>query len=214
MTCASRISLVLVLLLFGHASAAQVCDVTMTFGQCSAALDNAPAVELKAVAVEGLKTVNTGSQTGSDTATEDFNPLLQASLDATGLSSDNSGKLTISWNDFLQSFAKNQVFGYDGSTGSVGQHHKLIVSLESPEVYEPLKQAIADESVVNDLDNSLSDFDDVSIDLKFALNSKKYGRNINNHLNFLSSWLPGSRLRYGFEAWHRRDSGCFPGNPR
>lgn len=182
--------LVIALLLFGQTSAAQVCDITMSFKECSDSIDaqNGAAVgETRKKAIKGLNTVNTGSQTGSDTATEDFNPLLQASVDATGLSDDNAGKLTFSWNDFLQTFVKNQLAGDDGSVGTIGQNHKLIVSLESPEVYEPLKVAVTDDSIRNDLESSLSDFDDMSIDLRIALNSKKYGRNINNHLTTLTA---------------------------
>src|SRR5210317_535029 len=124
-----RCLLIALLLLIGHASAAQVCTVQMSFNECSAALNNDPAESLQAAATEALTTANTGSQSSPDTATEDFNPLLQASLDATGLSADSAGELTFSWNDFLQSFAKNQFFGDDGSTTSRGLHHKLTVAL-------------------------------------------------------------------------------------
>jgi hypothetical protein len=104
---ANRCALSLVMLLASNAASAQVCNVSMTFNECSDALSDAPAEATRSAATESLNTANTGNQTGSNTATEDFNPLLQASVDSSGLDTSDSAGLTISWNDFLKNFGSS-----------------------------------------------------------------------------------------------------------
>ncbi|MGH8223183.1 MAG: hypothetical protein ACREQZ_09435 [Woeseiaceae bacterium] len=169
-------------------TAASICHVDMTYAECVSAIEAAAAAQFHDIQRENksdiqreLATVNTGPQTGVDTATEDFNPRLQASVDTLGASADDAGALTLSWNDMLRDWFRSRFFGNDGSAESAGQHHKLTVKLEEPALFEPLRSAITDPALISAFEDELGDFDDVIVGLSFTPASETYGRDLQRH---------------------------------
>jgi hypothetical protein len=159
----------------GWSAAQSPCTPEMSLQDCWAAFNNASAAraasEVESAVESATDTINTGSQTGADTATDDFNPRLQVSADTTGVTGDDGGGLTLSWADIL--------LGSDRAADSTGQHHKLIVKLQDAQLFEPLKNLITDPAQREELEESLDDFDDVLVDFRLGLDSRKYGRDIN-----------------------------------
>jgi hypothetical protein len=128
--------------------------------------------------ISAADAINTGGQSAADTATDDFNPKLQVSTDALNATGDgDGGGITLSWADI--------VFGKDRETTNVGQHHKFVVRLQEAELFEPLKNAITDTAVRDEVEESLGDFDDVIVDFRLSLDSRKYGRDIQRHSDLI-----------------------------
>jgi hypothetical protein len=168
--------------------AAAQCVPSMSINQCWDALDasaRAASAALaesedasRATAVLDADTINTGGQSGGEgAATDDFNPKMQVSADTLDISGDDGGGLALSWADI--------VFGSDRELDSVGQHHKLVVKLQEAELFEPLANAITDAAVREDIEESLGDFDDVVVDFRLSLDSRRYGRDIQRHSDLI-----------------------------
>jgi len=162
-------------------AAAQTCTTSMTLHECWGALNSQASgrasqnqKDTATKVAAAANPVNTGSQTGTSTATDDFNPKFQVSADSLGVTGDSGGGLTLSWSDLLG----QAVFGPDRSFERAGQQHKLTVKLEQAELFEPLSKAITDTAVKDELRGSLGDFDDVLADFRLSLDALKYGRNL------------------------------------
>lgn len=171
------------------AALAQICNGGMSYDECSAALNTALAGgreeilgAARATVDAELQTLNTGSQSDSSSSTQDFNPKLQASIDALGLGDSDGSAITVSWNDFFRDILKRTT---GGNVNSVGQHHKLQIRLEEASVYEPLTELIDDQVALDAFSNELNDFDNISLDFKFSLNSASRGRDLAQSENLL-----------------------------
>jgi hypothetical protein len=181
------------LLLLPACAWGQVCVVTMSFNQCSAAMNEhfaqlpTPEAATTAALEDGLATLNTGGQAASSTTTDDFNPKFQASADTLGVSGESGDAVTLSWADLLSNALRGRLSGERRSATNQSQHHKLIVKLEEAAVFEPVAALITDPAVGEELEESLDDFDNVAVDLRFSLNSQKYGRDLNQHATLISN---------------------------
>jgi hypothetical protein len=159
------------------------------FSQTCSDVDGAEecAAGVAAQAQAELDRVNTGNLSGDGTATDDFNPRLQVAAETLGLSGEGGDGIVLSLGNFLRKRVQNRVFGDDNEARSTGQHHKLVVKLEESEVFGPLLEAIADPAISERFRRSLSDFDNVSVDLRFSLDTERHGRDLQRHADLIDA---------------------------
>jgi hypothetical protein len=174
-------------LLPAHAGA-QTCNVSMSVNQCIKELgrDAAEQRMRDGLATE-LATTNTGGQTAAASSTDDFNPKVEASLNAIGTSEDPGDGLTMSVTDPFRDLFRQGFFGDDGVAEAHGQHHKIVVTLNKAELFAPLDELVTDPQVKDELKGSLNDFSNVTVDFRLSTNSKSRGRDIQQHIDLVSA---------------------------
>jgi hypothetical protein len=119
--------------------------------------------------------VNTGDSASS--AVNDYLPLLRLLLDNGNLG-EEAGKLGFEWSDPLGFGPKIQ--------------NKVTLTLERPEIFTPLKEALQAASLTDEL-SSLEDGvdarDDLTIGISLAFASEKYGRDPRLHQQLLQQLI-------------------------
>lgn len=128
-----------------------------------------------------LDLVNTGDSTNA--AVNDYLPLLRLLLDNGSLGEDDQ-KLGFEWSDPLGFGPKIQ--------------NKLTVTLERPEIFTPLAEAMRAASLTDELSSLEDDVDardDLTIGLSLAFASEKYGRDPRLHQKLLEQLIAATDER-------------------
>ena len=167
---------------------AQTCNVAMSVRQCLAELSPEAAAErMQGDMKRELATINTGGQPATASSTDDFNPKLQASVDAIGTGDEPGDGLTMSLADPFRDMLRKRFFGNDGVAQSVGQHHKLVVTLAEAKLFDQLDTLVTDPLVKDELERSLDDFSNVVVDFRLSPSSATRGRDLQQHIGLVSA---------------------------
>jgi len=169
-----RISIALLVLFVSTSLAAQErkCENTNTIDQCTSSIVKSTLVasQEKEVAAEVTGTPTVDSFLGN--STRDFLSVFAAGLQTANIS-EKEDALTLDWNLRIQELGSDPV--------------KLQAVVRKPTLFKSFSDKLPTDADRTRLKDDLGDFDDLTVSVSYASESKTHGRNLKPHLDLFEA---------------------------